>query len=52
MASGVGKLPSAEKLHVATICDLFLDFRQKHHIEGTYLGYKAFLQDFCDLYPM
>lgn len=48
MASGAGKVPDTSELHVATICDLFLDFSQKHHTEKTYRGYRDFLQDFCE----
>ena len=52
MASSAGKLPEAEKLHVATVCDLFLDFSQKHHTPDTYRSYQDFLQDFCTTYGM
>ncbi len=48
MASGAARLPGAP--HVATVCDLFLDFSQKHHAAHTYEGYRAFLQDFCETY--
>ena len=47
MATANRKLPQTETLQVATVCDLFLDFSQKHHLPETYLGYKSFLQDFC-----
>ena len=40
----------ADDLHVATICDLFLDFSQTHHGESAYENYKHFLQNFCDSY--
>jgi integrase len=50
MAAGTGKLPDADALRVATICDLFLDYSEKHHTPDTYRGYKDFLQDFCELY--
>jgi hypothetical protein len=50
MASGPGKLPEADMLRVATVCDLFLDHSQKHHVADTYRWYKDYLQDFCDLY--
>jgi integrase len=50
MASGAGKLPEAEKFPVATVCDLFLDFSERHHTPDTYRGYKDFLQDFCEMY--
>jgi integrase len=48
MASGADKLP--ENPAVATVCDLFLDFSQKHHAPDTYRGYRSFLQDFCEMY--
>ena len=50
MASGSGKLPEADTLRVATICDLFLDYSEKHHVLDTFRWYKDYLQDFCDLY--
>ena len=50
MATANRKLPEASTLRVATVCDLFLDFSQKHHTDDTYRGYKDFLQDFCELY--
>src|SRR5205085_4227627 len=48
MASGAARLPAAP--HVATVCDLFLDYSQKHHAPDTYRGYRDFLQDFCETY--
>jgi integrase len=50
MANGAGKLPDADTLRVATVCDLFLDHSQKHNTDDTYRWYKHFLQDFCDQY--
>jgi integrase len=50
MAAGTGKLPDAASLSVATVCDLFLDYSQKHHAADTYRGYTDFLQDFCEMY--
>jgi hypothetical protein len=50
MASGSGKLPEADTLRAATVCDLFLDHSQKHHVLDTFAWYKQYLQDFCDLY--
>ena len=50
MANGSGKLPDADTLRVATICDLFLDHSQKQHIPDTYSWYRGYLQDFCNLY--
>ena len=34
MATAGRKLPEAETLRVATVCDLFLDYSQKHHDAG------------------
>jgi integrase len=50
MASPERKLPPADTVRVATVCDLFLDYSEKHHAEGTYRGYRDYLQDFCELY--
>jgi len=50
MATAERKLPQADTVRVATVCDLFLDFSEKHHAEGTYRGYRDYLQDFCELY--
>src|SRR5262249_31003741 len=50
MATSVAKLPQADSLQVCTVCDLFLDYSEKHHAADTYRGYKDFLQDFCELY--
>ena len=36
MASGSGKLPQADTLRVATVCDLFLDHSEKHHVPNTF----------------
>jgi integrase len=48
MANGSGRLPDADTLRVVTVCDLFLDHSQKHHIRDTYSWYRGYLQDFCD----
>src|SRR5208282_5955900 len=37
-------------LRVATVCDLFLDHSQKHHVPDSYQWYRGYLQDFCELY--
>jgi hypothetical protein len=50
MANGSGKLPEADALRVATVCDLFLDHSQKHHVPDSYHWYRGYLQDFCNLY--
>src|SRR4051812_16405396 len=49
MASDLRTLPEGDKLHVATVCDLFLDYSQKHHAPDTFRGYQDFLQDFCEM---
>ena len=36
MANGSGKLPQADTLRVATVCDLFLDHSEKHHVPNTF----------------
>src|SRR5688572_21943143 len=36
MATVARRLPEAESLQVATVCDLFLDFSQRHHAPHTY----------------
>ena len=50
MAADPANIPKAVDLKVATVCDLFLDWSEKHHIADTYRGYKDFLQDFCVMY--
>ncbi len=50
LANDPANLPKASNLRVAVVCDLFLDFSQKHHTEDTYRSYKDFLQDFCEMY--
>ena len=45
MASGSGKLPEADTLRVAAVCDLFLDYSEKHHVPDTFAWYKQYLQD-------
>ena len=50
MAADPASLPKASDLKVCQVCDLFLDYSEKHHTEDTYRGYKDFLQDFCELY--
>ncbi len=50
MATTVGAIPKIENLRVATVCDLFLEFSQKHHEPSTYQGYRGFLQNFCEHY--
>jgi hypothetical protein len=50
MAADPATLPKASDLRVAVVCDLFLDFSQRHHTKDTCRGYQDFLQDFCELY--
>jgi integrase len=50
MATANRKLPEADTLRVATVCDLFLDYSQKHHAADTYRAYKDYLQDFCAMH--
>lgn len=48
MAADPANLPKADALAVRVLCDLFLDYSQRHHQPGTYANYKSFLQSFCD----
>jgi hypothetical protein len=50
MAADPTNPPKAADLEVCQVCDLFLDYSEKHHAAETYRGYKDFLQDFCELY--
>lgn len=50
MAADPARLPCAEDLRVAVVCDLFLEFSKKHHCEQTFGSYQEYLQDFCELY--
>jgi integrase len=50
MAEDPANLPKAGEVRVAVVCDLFLDWSQKHHEPGTYEWYRHFLQDFCESY--
>jgi integrase len=50
LADHEGEAPVAEARTVAVICDLFLDYSQKHHKPDTYAVYKHFLQDYCELH--
>ena len=50
MAADPASLPKAAEVKVCQVCDLFLDYSEKHHAADTYRGYKDFLQDFCELY--
>jgi integrase len=48
MAADGGDLPAPSILSVAQVCDLFLDWSQRHNDSRTYQWYKDFQQDFCD----
>src|SRR5437763_1048096 len=37
-----------QRLKVAEVCDLFLDWSSRHNDQRTYDWYKSFLQGFCD----
>lgn len=50
MATAPANLPKPEVIPVATVCDLFLDYSQKHHSSDCYDNYKHFLQAFTDTY--
>lgn len=50
MATDPAHLPKAAVVKVCQVCDLFLDYSEKHHEPATYSSYQTFLQDFCDLY--
>jgi len=39
--------PKADKLPAVKLCDLFLDYSQKHHAADTFALYKFFLASFC-----
>jgi integrase len=50
MATASRTLPASEVLKVCQVCDLFLDYSEKHHTADTFRGYNDFLQDFCEHY--
>jgi integrase len=50
MADEGGQIPEPTRFDVAALCDLFLDYSQKHNEPATYEWYRSFLQDFCDHY--
>ena len=50
MAQAPEALPEPSKLHVATVCDLFLAFSKNHHEQCTFDWYELYLQDFCEQY--
>jgi hypothetical protein len=50
MATDPTNLPVGEKLLTAQLCDLFLDYSERHNERETYDHYKRFLQSFSELY--
>jgi integrase len=50
MAADQAQLKEPATIRVATVCDLFLDFSERHHVPLTHRWYKDYLQDFCDTY--
>ena len=50
MAADPANVPRADDLKVCVVCDLFLDWSEKHHKPDTFRGYRDFLQDFCELF--
>jgi integrase len=52
MATDPANLPKAADIKVCQVCDLFLDYSERHHQPDTFRGYKDFLQDFCDMYGL
>jgi len=47
MAADPAHVPKAEVVQVCQVCDLFLDWSQRHHEAATYAATGDFLQDFC-----
>jgi integrase len=50
MSSDPATLPKPDEIKVCQVCDLFMDWSQKHHESETYDWYLHFLQDFSDLF--
>jgi integrase len=50
MAADPANVPRADDMKVCVVCDLFLDWSEKHHKPDTFRGYQDFLQDFCELF--
>ena len=48
MARDPATMPRAEDILAAQVCDLFLDFAERHNEPGTYRWYRYFLQSFCE----
>src|SRR5262249_15823841 len=48
MACDPANLPKHEEIKVSQVCDLFLNWSQKHHKPDTYNWYRYFLQSFSD----
>src|SRR3712207_3651941 len=47
MALGPGGLPKSTEVRVATVCDLFLRWSEKHHDDHSFRWYRSFLTSFC-----
>ncbi len=50
MATDPANIPKVESAQVCQLCDLFLDYSERHHAPETYQGYRDFLQDFSLMY--
>lgn len=46
----VAQVADEARINVASLCDTFLDWSQKHNSESSYRWYRGFLQEFCNLY--
>jgi hypothetical protein len=49
MAADLAKVPKASDLKVCQVCDLLLDYSDKHHATDTFRADKESFQDFCEL---
>ena len=50
MAADPAHIPPASTLTVLQVCDLFLDYSDRHHAPDTYQNYRHFLQSFCNFH--
>jgi integrase len=48
MAADPTTVPKADEIRVCQVCDLFLQWSEKHHKPDTFRWYGYFLQSFCD----